>query len=172
MGGVAVIAGDIEMGGAGDIGVFLRRSAMRDNCSKMFDSVVCARPVPEFCAGAGAGGAAGAVGAGGAGVDCARGGAVVGGGADGARGAVTGGEGAIGLVELGRFVQASSSNPLSAGGGGLTTELDLAGGCTGGEEVDIRPGLVAWGELVRRILSDAVEIALRSTLAGGRLLLG
>jgi hypothetical protein len=49
------------------------------------------------------------------------------GGAEGALVASAGDVGAIGLVELGRFVQASSSNPL----GGGSAELDLAGGCTG-----------------------------------------
>jgi hypothetical protein len=55
------------------------------------------------------------------------GGTVGAGGAEGVLVASAGDVGAIGLVELGRFVQASSSNPLGAG----SAELDLAGGCTG-----------------------------------------
>lgn len=56
------------------------------------------------------------------------------GGAEGARVATTGGVGATGLVELGRFVQASSSKPL----GGERVELDRGGGCTdGGEDTDV-----------------------------------
>ena len=59
--------------------------------------------------GVGAAGAVGGVGAGGT---------------EGVRGAVAGGVGARGFVELGRLVQASSSNLLVTG----TAELDLEGG--------------------------------------------
>lgn len=74
-------------------------------------------------------GADAAAGTGGAGVGGAAGGAGAaawGGGADGARaGAAIGGVGAIGLVELGRFVHASSSKPLDLV---ARAELDLGGG--------------------------------------------
>ena len=60
-------------------------------------------------------------GAGGGAVDAAVGGA------EGARGAFEGGVPTSGFVELGRFVHASSSNPLTTG----IAELERTGGWTG-----------------------------------------
>ena len=117
-------------------GLFVRSWLSRASWSKMSDSVVFARLPPADCdwaledeGGVCRGGA----------VDIA--GAV--GGAEGVLAVTAGDVGAIGMVELGRFVQASSSNPL----GGSSAELDLAGGCTG---VDDFVGDVATiGETVR-----------------------
>lgn len=107
--------GDGDGAGAG----FFRSSLRRASCSKTSLSVVFAKlggPVTRA--------ELGGVGAGGA----WTGGAADTGGAEGARGpAEGGGVGAIGLVELGRIVHASSSNLLTIG----TVELDRGGGCTG-----------------------------------------
>ena len=77
----------------------------------------------------GAGGAGGGVGAAGAG------------GAEGARTAGGAGVGVRGFVELGLFVQASSSKPLA----GILTELDRAGGLTGAGLVEEPVGLATVG---------------------------
>jgi len=66
-----------------------------------------------------------------------------------------------GLVELGRFVQASSSKPLEIGG----TEPALVGPCDGDDE-----GLNSDGDPVLLIVSEAFEIAFTSTLVGTDLL--
>ena len=68
-----------------------------------------------------------------------------------------------GLVELGRFVQASSSKPPEIGG----TEPALVGACNGDDK-----GLNNDGEFVLLIVSEAFEIAFASTLVGGTDLLG
>jgi hypothetical protein len=73
------------------------------------------------------------------------------------------GVGVSGLAELGRFVQASSSNPPGIGG----TEPALVGPWDGDDA-----GLNSDGEAVLLIVSDAFEIAPTSTLAGGSDLLG
>lgn len=100
----------------------------------MSASVVFARPVEEGCAGC-----AVVVGVGwGAGAE---------GGAEGTRGTEIGGVGASGLVELGRFVHASSSKPLEA----ARAEPDLGGGCTGVEDGRALLGLRSCGEVVRWI---------------------
>ena len=77
----------------------------------------------------GGGGAGGGVGATGAG------------GAEGARAAAGAGVGVRGFVELGLFVQASSSKPLA----GILTELDRAGGLTGAGLVEEPVGLATVG---------------------------
>ena len=71
--------------------------------------------------------------------------------------------GVSGLVELGRFVQASSSKPPGIGG----TEPVLVGPCDGDNK-----GLNNAGEPVLLIVSEAFEIAFASTLVGGNDLLG
>ena len=76
--------------------------------------------------------------------------------------AFAGDDGGMGLVELGRFVHASSSNPEPA-------RFELAADPGRGGTVEL--GLVVTG-VPLRIWSDAELIALRSTVAGGRLLLG
>lgn len=83
------------------------------------------------------------------------------GGADGALGVVDGGVPGIGLVELGRLVQASSSNPLT----GSVAELALAGGCTGveGGAAAVEPAVWA--------VPDELDKAFIST-DGGRDLVG
>jgi hypothetical protein len=127
--------------------VDLRSSANLASWSKTSDSVVFARLLPVFCVPASA--ACDEV-------------AADAGGAEGARVAVTVGVDVVGLAELGRLVQASSSKLF-----GDRVELVLGGGWTGADEED-----AIWGEVVRCIWSDAVEIAPRSTDDGGRLLLG
>src|SRR6266702_541497 len=78
-------------------------------------------------------------------------------GTDGARSGI-GGVGATGLVELGRFVHASSSKPeLDLGGGNSAGEAARGGGAV---------GLVTSGVVERAICSDAVEMAVRSTAPG------
>ena len=84
----------------------------------------------------GAGGAGGAGGGAGGGV-----GAAGAGGAEGARTAGGAGVGVRGFVELGLFVQASSSKPLA----GILTELDRAGGLTGAGLVEEPVGLATVG---------------------------
>ena len=91
--------------------------------------------------GGAAGGGAEAVGAGGAGVAGGGVGAAGAGGAEGARTAGGAGVGVRGFVELGLFVQASSSKPLA----GILTELDRAGGLTGAGLVEEPVGLATVG---------------------------
>ena len=92
--------------------------------------------------GGAAGGGAEAVGAGGGGGAGGGVGATGAGGAEGARAAGAGaGVGVRGLVELGLFVQASSSKPLA----GILTELDRAGGLTGAGLVEEPVGLATVG---------------------------
>lgn len=113
----------------------------------MSDSVVFASPfpgalVPAACGGIGC---TVTVGAGaGAGVGAA-GTAAVGGGTEGARVAET--VGVIGFVELGRFVQASSSKPLDAAGATGAADAALWGVRSGGGEADLI-GDNTCGELV------------------------
>lgn len=70
----------------------------------------------------------------------------------------------IGLVELGLFVQASSSKPE------LAAEFDLDGGCTCEmvvpETFGADIGLVTSGVDERAICTEAVEMASRSTAPG------
>jgi hypothetical protein len=81
-----------------------------------------------------------------------------------------GGVGVMGLVELGLFVQASSSKP------GAAAEFDLGGTCTCTcEEMEVvtpgaETGLVTSGVVERAICSEAVEMASRSTAPGAVLL--
>jgi hypothetical protein len=86
------------------------------------------------------------------------------GGTDGARSG-TGGVGATGLVELGRFVHASSSKPDA------TAESDLGGGTCAGEAALAGGGVgfATSGVVERAICSDAVEMAVRSTAPGAAL---
>lgn len=74
------------------------------------------------------------------------------------------GVGVTGLVELGLFVQASSSKP------GVAAEFDLGGDCTCEMvvvgTVGAAVGLVTSGVVERAICSEAVEMALRSTAPG------
>ena len=72
-----------------------------------------------------------------------------------------GGVGATGVVELGRFVHASSSKPVVA-------ELDLGGGPGAGEVTRAggAVGLIMSGVDELAICSDAVEMAVRSTAPG------
>lgn len=119
------------------------------------DAVVCIT---------GADGARG--GCGGVGAKGAAGSAPGRGGTDGTRsGAV--GVGVTGLVELGLFVQASSSKPDGA------AEFDLDGDCTCEMvvgTVGAPVGLVTSGVVERAICSEAVEMASRSTTPGAVLL--
>ena len=143
------------------LGLCVRRAVRRASCSNTSDSVVFARLFPVLFgvwtdatageAGAGAGGAGGAMGS-----------AVDAGGAEGALIAAAGGVGAKGFVELGRLVQASSSNPLIAGAAELAR---------GGEETEIGE-VVMLGLEPRVNCSDAVVRESRSTVAGGVDLLG
>lgn len=85
------------------------------------------------------------------------------GGTDGMRSGA-GGVGVTGLVELGLFVQASSSKPDGA------AEFDLGGDCTCEMvvvgTVGAAVGLATSGVVVRAICSEAVEMASRSTAPG------
>jgi hypothetical protein len=124
-----------EIDGGGEVTGFFRSSLKRESWLNMSASVVFARPVEDGCAGW-----AVVVGVGcGAGADV--------GGAEGGRGTVTGGVGPNGLVELGRFVHASSSKPLEA----ARDELDLGGGCADVEDGRALLGLRSCGEVVRWI---------------------
>lgn len=75
-----------------------------------------------------------------------------------------GGVGVTGLVELGLFVQASSSKP------DVAAEFDLGGDCTSEMvavgTVGAAVGLVTSGVVERAICSEAVEMASRSTAPG------
>lgn len=83
------------------------------------------------------------------------------GGADGALGVIDGGVPGIGLVELGLFVQASSSNPLT----GSVAELALGGGCTAVEGRAAAAEPAVWG------VPDGLDKAFIST-DGGKDLVG
>jgi hypothetical protein len=89
------------------------------------------------------------------------------GGTDGTRSKM-GGVGVMGLVELGLFVQASSSKP------DMAAEFDLGGACTCEVmlvvTVGAETGLVTSGVDERAICSEAVEMASRSTALGAVLL--
>ena len=102
----------------------------------------------------------------------AGGGVAVARGTGGTEGALGGGTLAseVGLegggFEPGLFVHASSSKPEIV----AMAELDRCGGCTG----DVAAGLLVRtsGEPERLICSDAVPMASKSTVDGGKLLLG
>lgn len=134
--------------------------------SVVFDSPL---PVPELVDAAvcvnGADGARG--GCGGVGAGSAAGSAPGIGGTDGTRSKM-GGVGVMGLVELGLFVQASSSKP------DVAAEFDLGGTCTCEAMVAVtvgaETGLVTSGVVERAICSEAVEMASRSTEPGAVLL--
>ena len=122
-------------------------------------------PAPVYAAGAvvcvtGADGAR--AGCGGVGPESAAGSAPGIGGRDGTR-SMAGGVGVTGLVELGLFVQASSSKPVAA-------EFDLGGDCTCEivvvGTVGAAVGLDTSGVVERAICSEAVEMASRSTAPG------
>jgi hypothetical protein len=85
--------------------------------------------------------------------------------AGGAEGALASSDACDGVIGFVRTVQASSSNPPAAG----AAELDLGGGATAGVEEGRTPGCADCGELEDWTGSP---IALKSTVFGGRLLLG
>ncbi len=135
-GGDTVVAGETVTGGLGwDNGLCVLSADRRASWSKTSDVVVRAKLLPvdvgeDIAAGAeedaatagavavaGMGGTGGGVGAAGATV-CA-------GGAEGALACTAGGVGVSGFVELGRLVQASSSNPLITGRCGYWTSRSL-----------------------------------------------
>jgi hypothetical protein len=103
-------------------------------------------------------------GCGGVGAESAGGSAPGRGGTDGTR-SRAGGVGVTGLVELGLFVQASSSKP------DMAAEFDLGGDCTCEIVVVVgtvgaATGLVTSGVVERAIWSETVEMASRSTAPG------
>src|SRR6266478_5797042 len=145
------------LGAAAGAGFCTRSWLRRASWSKISASVVFASPPPveDVVCVTGADGARGGCG----GVGSAPGI----GGTDGMRsGAV--GVGVMGLVELGLFVQASSSKP------DVAAEFDLCGDCTCEMVVvgivGAAVGLVTSGVDERAICSEAVEKASRSTAPG------
>lgn len=140
-------------------GLCVRREARRASWLNTSSSVVFARPLPVLpgCSvwDVGADLVSTIAGAAGGSADGC-------GGTEAVRGCWIGevGVGVSGLAELGRFVQASSSNPLDGGG----TEPAL----TDGDDM----GLSNEGDPVLLIVSEALEIAFASTLVGGIVLLG